>query len=599
MAAISDPMRYWPHLPRGRSSVTHTRLRFIAMAYTVLLLLCGLGYALYGGYTLDGDAVAFMDIADAMRAHDMARVVNGYWNPAYAALLALGELVAHPTRWNELQTFFWVNFVIFAGCIAACWFLVRGLVLAREHLAPESAFALSPPVLQLASLALLFASFQRELGLGAVRSDSLLLLLFLLAAGLVLRLQAGGRFLVYPLLGFVLGLAYLSKSFAFLPSGVLLAAIFVFGLTRHGSARHRIAGGAAVAAIVFAAIAGPYIAAISRQRGRLTTGESARLNYAFFVDQTERWHEWHTGKLGHATAHFKHPEQLLLDAPPVYSFAQHPFGTYPLWFDPSYWTDTIQPRFYLKGHLLRLARCSALLLRFLLGHLEPFCLLGVLLLAGCFFTRPGDPTWRALRPLLAVSLWGALMFAIYFPIDLQDRYLTGGLLLILLPVLAMLRRPAGSSGQAATIAVLLLAGLMLANAISDLGERRRMLGVFGFPRGAYSPQIYPAARGLNDLGIGPGNTVACLGDNACYVDHYWARLAGTPIRAEIEVPGGGDPGAFWQSVADPATVFDLLRRRHIAAVVGLFASSNHIPAGWHRLGTSDFYAYPLQPASTP
>ena len=188
------------------------------------------------------------------------------------------------------------------------------------------------------------------------------------------------------------------------------------------------------------------------------------------------------------------------------------------------------------------------------------------------------------------------MFALYFPIDLQDRYLTAGLLLMVLPVFAMLRRPAtGYAGEAATVAVLLLAGLIAANALSDLGERRRMLGVFGLPGGAYSPQIYPAAEGLNDLGIGPGKVVACMGDIACYTDHYWARLAGTPIRAEIEVPGGGDPGAFWQSVPDKAKVFDVLRRQGIAAVVGVFASSAHIPEGWQRLGTSDLYAYPLEP----
>lgn len=580
--------------------MTPSRLRLLAVLYTVLLLLCGAGYAKYDSYKVDGDAVAFMDIADAMRAHDMPRVVNSYWNPAYAAALALGQIVAHPTRFNELQTFFWVNFCIFAGCLLACWFLVRGLVLARDHFAregsspgrPEPAhpFALSPPVLLLAALALLFASLQREISLAAVRSDSLLLLFFFLAAGLLLRLQAGGRFALYPLLGLALGLAYLTKSFALLPSGVLLAAIFLAGATRR---RPRIVAGALLAGLVFAALAGPYIAAISKQRGRLTTGESARLNYAFFVDQTARWHEWHTGELGHATATFQHHEELLLNTPPVYSYAAHPAGTYPLWFDPAYWTDTIQPHFYLKGQILRLLRDTALLLRFLLGHLESIVLLGVLLLAGCRFTPDPSRHPRSWHPLLSVTLWGALMVALYFPIVIEDRYITAGFLLIVLPLLALLRVP--TPGPAATAAVLLLAALILANAVADLGQRRRQLSADNIPGGAYSPQIYPAAHGLNALGIGPGMVVACLGDNACYTDHYWARLAGTPIRAEIEVPSGGDPGAFWQAVPDKAEVFNVLRRQDIAAIVGTFAPSAHIPEGWQQLGTSSFYAYPLHP----
>ncbi len=579
--------------------MTASRLRLLALVYAVLILLCGAGYARYDSYKLDGDAVAFMDIADAMRAHDTAHVVNGYWNPGYAAALAVGQVLAHPTRWGELQTFIWVNFWIFAGCILACRFLVSGLVLARErNISREAPFALSPPVLLLASLALLFASFTRELSLAAVRADALLLLLFLLAAGILLRLQAGGRFLLYPGLGLVLGLAYLTKSFAFLPSGVLLATLFFYGLTRRGSARGRIVSGALVAGLVFAAVAGPYIAAISRQRGRLTTGESARLNYAFFIDQTERWHEWRTGRIGHATVDFKHHEELLLDVPPVYSYAAHPGGTYPLWFDPSYWTDTITPKFYLKGHLLRLARCTALLVRFLIAHLESVVLLGVLLLTGCFFGRGEDDTagWRSMLPLLSISAWGALMFALYFPIDFQDRYLTGGLLLIVLPLLAMLRRPvAGFTGEAATATVVLLAGLLLANGLADVLERRRGLGVLNSPRGNYSPEIYPAAQGLNDLGIGPGKVVACFGDLACYTDHYWARLAGTPIRAEIEVVGSIDAGAYWQTIPDKARVFAVLRQHGIAAVVAIFAPSAHIPEGWRQLGRSDFYVYPLEP----
>jgi len=70
-------------------------------------------------------------------------------------------------------------------------------------------------------------------------------------------------------------------------------------------------------------------------------------------------------------------------------------------------------------------------------------------------------------------------------------------------------------------------------------------------------KIYPAAKGLQDLGILPGQTVACFGDMACYVDIYWARLAGTPIRAEIEVPNGGDAGEFWNAQTNKAEVLML------------------------------------------
>ena len=359
-----------------------SRLRKIVLVYLLVLVFCGIGYAKYDSYKIDGDAVAFMDISDALRAHDFSLAVNGYWNPAYAATLAIGTSITHPSRWNELQTFYWINFWIYLACIGACIHFVRSLLLVRKRCVPDhdTAPAFSPAALLLVSLALLFASFQRELSLGAIRSDALLLFFLLFAASFLLRLQATGRFLYYPLLGAALGLSYLTKSFAFLPSFLLIACLFGFGLVRGGARRPRILAGAALAGLIFVLLAGPYILGISRQRGRPTTGESARLNFSFFVDQMDRWHEAHSGNLGHATANFKHPEEVLLETPSVYSYLRHPYGTYPLWFDPAYWTDTVQPHVYLKGQLLRFSRCTQLLVRFLVAHLEAFVMLVVMLI---------------------------------------------------------------------------------------------------------------------------------------------------------------------------------------------------------------------------
>ncbi len=568
--------------------------RRVVLLYVVLMLLAGCGYAKYDSYQLDGDALSFMDISDALLRHDWPEVVNAYWNPLYPAALAVGQSVARPSRWNELQVFYWVNCGIFAGCIGACLFFAQSLTRLRASVAGENANrpAFSPRAMQFVSLALLFFSFQRELSLGKVRSDALLLLWFLLAAGMFCQLQRTRHLAWFALLGFVLGLAYLTKSFAFLPTASLLGGTLVYGATRQNSAaQRRTVLGTLLAGAVFLAVAGPYVAAISRKQGRLTTGDSGPLNYAFDVDGTQRFHAFnYPGQgAGRATVDFKHHERLLLASPPVYSYAQHAWGTAPLWFDPAYWDDRVHPHFYLQGQVDRLGRSAVQLLRFLVGHPEGPLVVLVLLAAGCTYQR----AWRETKVLLPMLLWGGLMFAIYMPVDLQDRYLTAAFLLVMLPAIALLRRPLeGGVSRATSAMALLLALLALADGARDLGERRRTLRVTGYPRGAYSKETYPAAEGLQTMGVRPGDRLACLGDQACYPDPYWARLTGAQLTVQVDTVNG-DPAAEWQAYANKTEIQEVLRKQHIKVLVARFGQAPRQPEGWVQLGSSDLYGLPI------
>ncbi len=559
----------------------------------VLMLLAGLGYARWDTYQIDGDAVSFMDIADAIRTGDWPRVVNAYWNPLYAAALALGQAVAHPSRWTELQVFYYVNLVIFAACLFATTDLVRAVVQLRERTltGDRERSAFSPLALQFASLAILFFSFQRELSLARVRSDALLLLLLLAATAALLRIQATGKLRFFALLGLWLGLAFLTKSFAFLPTVALLLGMVVYGLLRSGPSRRRTLSGVALATVVFAMLAGPYIVAVSRQVGHFSTGESGSLNYAFDVDGTVRFHTFnYPDGAGHARMALKHPEQLLLASPPVYAYFNHPWGTAPIWFDPSFWHDRVWPRWYLPGQIDRLKHTPVQLLRFLVAHPEGFALLMILLLAGYRF-RFTDR--RECLPLLVPVVWGLLMLSIYMLVDLEDRYLTGMLMLMLLPLFALLRRPESDAGaRLATGLALLLALLSLSDAARDLGERRRNLSVAGYPSGAWNFEIYGAAHGLVDLGLQPGQPVGCLGDQACYPDPYWARLAHTQIMAQVDTLNR-DPAAIWQQTPNQGEVVDALRRDHIRFLVAKFPPAAKEPAGWVQLGSTHYFALPI------
>ncbi len=593
--------------------------RKLIWAYALLMLLAAYGYARFDLYMMDGDGTAFMDIAQDLTTHHAALAINGYWNPGYPALLAMAEKIAHPSLWRELAVVRFVNVVIFALTMGATVFFTTGLTRLRARSTGDDVIpAIPAATLHLLSLALLVMSLGRELPIAAPRADTLLLALVMLAGGFLLRILDGAGVLFYAGLGIALGCAYLTKSFAFLPSAALFLGLLVRAVRVRAAGRRRALGGTVLAAVVFACIAGPYILAISRQLGHLTTGDSARLNYAFFIDMTPRWHEWYHQDLGHASGVFLHPEAALNANPPVFSYFAHPNGTFPLWFDPAWWTAGLKPHVWLKGHALRFARNVVVFFRYLLGRPEIFVLLGVLLAFGSALPRlrrrakrhVGAPWW-----VLAPVAWGALMFLIYLPIDLQDRYLTGPLLLVVLPLFAglQLRNAAADASSSeltttsfqsffpvlADAAVVLFAGIFLVQSATYLADRRRHIPPAEQRHSGYDPQVFTAAAALDQLGLQPGDKVACMGDLACYTDFYWARLAGTQILGEVETTGEANPITVWNSIPDKHAVTDPLTHMGLRYIVSLFPNSATKPAGWIQLGASNFFAYPLQQAVQP
>ena len=78
--------------------------------------------------------------------------------------------------------------------------------------------------------------------------------------------------------------------------------------------------------------AGPSIAALPWHRAhRFDFGDSGNLNYAWFVAGTEKLHlqQYQTNLFGAAEVHLIHPEMQLLKDPPVFSYKELPYGTYP------------------------------------------------------------------------------------------------------------------------------------------------------------------------------------------------------------------------------------------------------------------------------
>jgi hypothetical protein len=582
-------------------------LRRLWPVYCSLAILVNFGYALYDSYQIDGDAVSYMDIGDLMRAHNWSGIVNGYWNPLYPAFLALGHAVFHPTRYTELHAYYMVNFGIFILEMLAVVAFTDALVKLRDLRESVSSASGSLPffldryTLRYLGIAILVISAQREISAGKVRPDALLQAFLLFALAALFRHLATVRVRYAAWMGIALGLAYLTKSFAFLFTLLCVLALVTFRLFWQRHAPGRIAVSALLVLICFSVVAGPYIAALSKQKHRFDFGDSGNLNYVWFVAGTEKLHlqQYETNLFGAADVHLIHPERQLLKDPPVFSYKELPYGTYPDWFDTSFFNERIKAHRNPRLQIIVIGQCIMRILRYMCNHPEAWALLILFAFLGARFrfkwTISANAFW--IPPLVL----GIAIIGIYAIVNVEDRYLTAAFFTILMTLFAALRItpavPISSARFAASAAVTLLALLAVGESARIVGQLRRDLVSIQYATGWYDRDIFRSAQALNDLGVGPGDTIACIGTRACMYDPYWARLAGVRVLTEIYVPAGPLYPAL-AAMPNREQVYDIARREGAKVLVGYFdpglmTGTTPVSAGWRQLGGTHFYALPL------
>jgi hypothetical protein len=582
-------------------------IRRILLIYLLLLVPIEWLAARFDQYQIDGDAVAYMDIADLMHAHQWGGVVNGYWNPLYPACLFLAQVVFRPTRMNELGAYYMMNYALFLAHVAAMLLFVNALERLRTRLnAAAYEPLLTPNALRLLGVGLIVIASQRELSMGKVRPDALLLTLMLAAFAMLMESLASEWLVFAPLMGMFFGFAYLTKSFAFVVELLSVVVLMLFQLCFQRRPLARVALSGALALVAFAVVAGPYITALSLHKHRFDFGDTGALAFAWESDGTKQMHlePWRTDRLGSASVQLVHPEAQLLAMPEIFSYRALPYGTYPDWFDPSYFNERIVPHLDLKRLARRIARNLVLVVRYVVNHPEAGILLAFMLALGARFgfTRWREAFWA---PMITIGL---AMWLLYGIILIEERYVTGAYLLLVLPLFAALRSPSTelAGGEVsrerwmqsvASGMVVVLAFLALGESLRHAAEARRNANVERLPHTWYSKEIYGAALGLKSIGLKPGDEIACMGNMTCVNSNYLARLAEVRVLTEIYNPNQNLQAEF-EALPNRLQVYDIVKGQGAKVLVAKFdpgAMSGTTPAttGWVRLGETDFYALPL------
>jgi 4-amino-4-deoxy-L-arabinose transferase-like glycosyltransferase len=410
------------------------------------------------------------------------------------------------------------------------------------------------------------------LGVAWVTPDLCLAAIVYLATALLFQIRRGrDSWLAFAALGALLGLGYLAKAAMFPLSFVFLLSAFCIArkaAVPRGAAAFR----TLVAAGVFIALALPLIISLSAQKGRQTFGDSGALNYAMYVDGATLWVHWQGQPPGSGVP--VHATRELSSHPLVFEFAQPILGSYPPWYDPSYWYEGIKPHFSLRGQAWALFRAANLYLKLISRTGAVYGLFLALVLLG---KRTGTWVFET-RELFWVWLPSFAAFAMYALVHVEQRYVSGFALMILMWLVSSLRLSENAGGQFRE-RMMLLAGLVAVLAITWSVGRDLYDVIRNKPY-----EHWVVAEQLHAMGISPGTDVGYIGTG---LGAYWAHLAG--VRIVVEVPEGEQPRYVGADAARRQQVLALFSSVGARAIVTRNAAAANSADGWRPIpGTHHF-----------
>ncbi|HET7456731.1 MAG TPA: hypothetical protein VFJ74_03685, partial [Gemmatimonadaceae bacterium] len=524
------------------------------------------------------DGVTYLDIARALSQGEWGAGVNALWSPMYPALQAIALRLVAPAPRLESIVAHAVNVAIFAVALAAFEFFLRAF--ARLSAWRDGEGREGTPLARATWLAFAYAIFTWAalslVSTAVVAPDMLVVAFAFVAFGLVARVRLGDHGVGTQIaVGAALAAGYWAKSSLFLLAAVFLVVDFLaLGANRRALTR------AAVAALAFAVVASPLVVALSRQKGRATFSDAGKLNYAMHVSRTLRGKHWQGETPGGGTP--VHPTRKLLDRPPVFEFATPIGGTYPPWYDPSYWAEGVRAPVRVGRQLSLLVENTK---RYFVATLPWFGTLALIVLVAAGHGA-GVASWRSRLRDAAVRHWDVVLPSIaalgmYAIVHVEPRYVAPFLAALLLVVLDAVRLPderfaRRAAGALAVATVLATAAMVLA----EPTEARA--------RGVADDLHQRVAASLAARGVAPGARIALLGHGN---GAYWAHLLGAKVVAEI--PPGSE-SEFWSAdAATRALALSAMQRAGARLVVAPSLPPAVDATGWERVADTGYYVRAL------
>jgi len=549
---------------------------------------------------INPDGLSYLDLASEALHSGPSGLLNGLWSPGYPALLSLALALFHPAPRQEFPLVQFVNFFIFVLNLWAFHFFLRHWLSYADTFRPTNDQG-NRDIVPFAFCTFLLFTLQ-DGGLRAVNPDLCMAAVVFLVAGITCRLSLPGSGRKhYAAFGFVLGLGYYVKAPMF-PLGLILLGGLLLYPPSHRVSRQRLL----LSLSVFLLTAAPLVTLLSVRAGHLSLGEAGKLNYAWHVNGLQLYAGW-TGsdraqtlplspyglvpyaasKSGspHLYGSPEHPPRRLMETPLILEFSSPINGTFPLWYDPSYWYAGAKARFNLRQQIAALKVTLLVYKENLFNSSKTGFLVGAIIL--CILAPRKAGFSNVLRASWLVT-WPLTALLMYAFVHVERRYTAVFFVILWLAIYGALM--ARMNRQAAVAVCATVAGTMMIPfmvGMADLSVHTVKDLVRSTP-----PDYEIAALGLRSLGVQSGDRLAVVGFP---FDPFYARYGGQRVVATIAATD-----EFWTlSAPELKSVAERLTQIGIKAVVAQDRPSKSSLANWRDVKISESRRFSVLMLSEP
>ncbi|HEX8986077.1 MAG TPA: hypothetical protein VF767_11605, partial [Bryobacteraceae bacterium] len=405
-------------------------------------------------------------------------------------------------------------------------------------------------------------------------------LLFLLSF-LLLRIERGAASSgTYAFFGLLLGVCYLARSAFLTVAGLYIVVVCV--LLRHQ--KRSFVRPAVLMSASAVLVSAPFLTALAAAKGRFTLGTAGRLNYGWEICGAARSIHWQGEPYDIGVP--KHTTTKISTRPAAYTFDGPVPGSYPLWYEPSYWYEGIQPHFEPIRQLKVLAGSARYLAYlFVLSPVAPVFLWSLLTGGSGWLRQLTASYWFLLLPPL-------LYVGLYCLVFVDRRYVGGALVIVWICLLASVGGPVRKlrlvNGSVQALSIL----FCLAFLAVKFAEPVRLTWT-DLIRGSESEWNlqWMVAQRLRQLGVRAGDRVAYIGEA---INADWVRLDGARIVAEVPVlwvryenlnrfvqPDPTEVKAFWSAAPETrARILEAFQRAGASMVIADSAPAASRREGW-------------------